>query len=128
MQGETILSLVFGGLWLVMLVAFVPYVARTRHPASKPLGAYLSFTTIFTLVAYAIFGGILAVHGSVWPDMPLDGWIAAVVVLIVSFVPAFVAAAWMISKRPPRAPSLEDAPPHVMPVGTEPGPKGRRRD
>ena len=120
MQSATLLSFVFGVLWFVALLAFIPYVARARHPESKPLGAYLSFVTIFSLVAYVIFGGILAVDSTNWASLPLESVVAAAVVLIAAFVPAFLAASWMISTRPPRAPSLDDAPPSVEPIGTEP--------
>ena len=120
MQTATLLSLVFGVLWFVALLAFIPYVARTRHPESKPLGAYLSFVTIFSLVAYGIFGGILALDRTIWSALPLESIVAASVVLVVTFVPAFFAASWMISTKPPRAPSLDGAPPNVKPIGTEP--------
>jgi hypothetical protein len=120
MQSSTLLSLVFGVLWFVALLAFIPYVSRIRHPESKPLGAYLSFVTIFSLVAYGIFGGIIAVDSTIWTSLPLESVFAAALVLIVTFVPAFLAGSWMISTKPPRAPSLDGAPPNVKPIGTEP--------
>lgn|GEM_PF-1042463 len=127
MQSATILSLAFGVLWLIALLAFIPYVARTRHPESKPLGAYLSFVSVFSLVAYAIFGSILAIENSIWPSLALGNGVVAVIVLIATFVPAAFAAGWMIATKPPRAPSLDGAPPNVKPIGTEPEFSGRDR-
>lgn len=116
---DTWLWIVFVGLWAVALVAFIPYVRRERHPESRAFSAYLNFVTVFTVSAYLVFGAILAIDNSIWPGMPLENWLGAIVALLVTFVPAFAAATAMVRRRPPQAPPLDDAPDHVLPSGRE---------
>ncbi|ESR23438.1 hypothetical protein [Lutibaculum baratangense] len=115
----TWLWIAFVALWGIALIAFIPHVRRNRHPESRPVGAYLSFVTVFSVAAYLIFGAILAIATGVWPGMPLGNWLAAIIVLLIVFVPSFLLATAMIRRRPPKAPPLDDAPPHVVPTGRE---------
>ena len=107
MQVGTVFSLIFTGLWLAALIAFIPWVANKRHPDSKPLGAYLTFLAVFTIVSYGLYLLVLALQSAVWPDVLFAGMAPAIVVVVVCFLPAFLLASYMISRRPPTAPSLD---------------------
>ncbi len=106
MQVGTVFSLIFTGLWLAALIGFIPWVAKTRHPDSKPLGAYLTFLAVFTIVSYGLYLLVLALQSTVWPDILFTGMLPAIVVVVVCFLPAFLLASYMISRKPPVAPSL----------------------
>lgn len=99
--------IVFIGLWAVALLVFIPYVRNQRHPDSRPLGAYLSFVIVFTVAAYLIFAAMVAVI-SIWTGLPLEHWLVATLVLIVTFVPPFFLATAVIRLKPSIAPRLDD--------------------
>jgi hypothetical protein len=107
MQAGTVFGVIFTGLWLAALIAFIPYVAKKRHPDSKPLGAYLTFLAVFTIVSYGIYLLVLALQNALWPELLLSGMMPAIVVVVVCFLPAFLLASYMISRKPPTAPPLD---------------------
>ncbi|MCT8970896.1 hypothetical protein [Microbaculum marinisediminis] len=109
MQTTSVFAVMFTALWLAALIAFIPWVQKTRHPDSKPLGAYLIFLAVFTITSYAIYLVILALQGAVWPGLLETGLVHAIVVIIVCFLPAFLLASWMIARKPPKAPPLDDS-------------------
>lgn len=47
----------FAAIWIAALSAAVPLVARTRHPALKPIEAYALFVVGFSVAALIVFGG-----------------------------------------------------------------------
>src|SRR3546814_14186303 len=52
------MSFIAVSLWGAFMMAAIFYTQEARHPATKPLVAYLSFTTTFSLTALILFGGL----------------------------------------------------------------------
>ncbi len=91
------------GLWAAFLVAAVYFTRRDRNPRIRPLAAYLIFVTVFTVAAFVLFAAIIVVLGEFGQERALDSPVAAVVVLLIVFVPSFFIARWQI-RKPPRPP------------------------
>jgi hypothetical protein len=88
--------------WLLLLIAAVPYVRRIRHPDQRPLAAYLIFVTVFglaLLILAAALGWLLRLFEL--EDLLRDPFAAVVIVALVC-VPAFVVASWQARKPPSR--------------------------
>ena len=88
--------------WLLLLIAAVPYVRRIRHPDQRPLAAYLIFVTVFglaLLILAAAVGWLLSLFEL---DHLLGDPFAAVVVVALVSVPAFIVASWQARKPPSR--------------------------
>lgn len=87
--------------WILLLALFAPYVQRIRHPAQKPLAAYLIFVTIFTAASFIMF--ILwtyVVSAADWIGA-LERPLPILLFLIGIFLPAFLVARWQ-ARKPPR--------------------------
>jgi drug/metabolite transporter (DMT)-like permease len=86
--------------WLILLVLAYPYVHRARHPATKPMAAYLLFVSLFSAVGGGIFlvlfWFILATGAATHLGDPL--WSVLFVAIVI--LPAFFTARWQL-KRPP---------------------------
>jgi hypothetical protein len=108
MQTTSVFLIMFGAFWLAALIAFHPWVQRTRHPASKPLGAYLTFVVVFTVMSYGIFAAIVALQDNFWPGLLQAGILPAMIVIVVCFLPSFVAASVLIARRPSKAPPVDE--------------------
>ena len=88
--------------WLLLLIAAVPYVRRIRHPDQRPLAAYLIFVTVFGL-ALLILATVLGWLSSLFElEVLLRDPFAAVVAVALVCVPAFVLARWQARKPPAR--------------------------
>ncbi len=64
------------------------------------LAAYLIFVTVFTMTSFVLFAAIIIVLGALGRERALDSPLAAAIVLLVVFVPAFFVARWQIRKPP----------------------------
>jgi hypothetical protein len=96
-------------LWVLVLFGLllalaVPYVARIRHPASKPLAAYAIFVVVFSAAAVLLFLALWQIAGALGLAPMLESAPGAVLFLALVFVPAFMAASWQARKPPQRAP------------------------
>ena len=94
-------------LWTIALAALWPVVQRVKHPRSKPVGAYLAFVGVFTIVAYGIFAGVTALLAAAGAGDVLYGIIGGVVLIVASFAPAYAIAQTVIRRPPREAPRLE---------------------
>ncbi len=93
-------------LWLVFLLAAIPYVRTARHPATKPLAAYLIFVLAFSAVAavvYALLGFAFAAADAGWFIRTPVG---AVIFLFAVFVPGALIGHRLIRKPPRRSPRI----------------------
>jgi len=86
--------------WIVFLVAAVPYVRRTKHPAAKPLAAYLVFVGVLSLVAAALFYVLGELAARLGLGEALATPLGVVTFLFLVVAPAFAAARWQL-RRPP---------------------------
>jgi len=86
--------------WIVFFLASIPYVRRHRHPAAKPLAAYLVFVGVFTLVAAGLFYVLGAMAAQLGLAEALATPLGVATFLLAVFAPAFVAARWQL-RRPP---------------------------
>lgn len=91
-------------IWLVLLVAAIPYIKRIRHPAQQPVAAYLIFLFMFVIVSSVLYGllGWLASILGMGPMLARTG--PAIVFLLLVLLPAFFAATWLARKPPWRQP------------------------
>jgi hypothetical protein len=92
--------------WLVLLLLAIPYVRAARHPDSKPLAAYMIFLTVFSVAAYVLFGVLIALIGALKGADFLATPLAAVLVFVLSAVPAFFLARWQIRRAPGKPPKI----------------------
>lgn len=99
--------IVFSGLWLLVLLAAIPVTRRYRHPDAKPIGAYLLFVIVFTMVAWAVVVFLLSLFSSLGAITILSGVAGAVIVIAVSFGLAFLAGLYFIGRKPQQAPRLD---------------------
>ena len=99
--------IVFAALWLFVLLAAVPITRRYRHPDAKPIGSYLLFVIVFTMVAWAVFVFLLSLFTALGVIAILSGAVGAVIVVTVSFALAFLAGLYFIGRKPQQAPKLD---------------------
>ncbi len=93
------------GLWGILMIAAAFYTQRARHPDAKPLAAYLIFVTLFSAVAFFLFGAFTFLLEASGRTGLLGTWPGAVAMLVAVFVPAFFIGRWQL-KKPPRRPRL----------------------
>lgn len=89
------------GLWIVIVIAAVPYSLRARHPDTKPLAAFMIFFTVFSVAAFMIFGVVTYVLQMTGNAGLLANPVGAAVFLVLVFGPAFLLGRWQL-KKPPR--------------------------
>lgn len=98
---------VFVTIWAIFLVLAALYVYRARHPEQKPLAAYLIFVTVFTAVAFLLFGTLVYLSEVAGWLGALDHPAGAVLFVILVFAPAIALARWQIRRPPRRMPPPE---------------------
>jgi prolipoprotein diacylglyceryltransferase len=86
--------------WLILLALAFPYVRRARHPQSKTLAAFLLFVTLFSVVGATLFYVLTGVAVALGRAEALNNPLWALLLVAMTFIPAFLAARWII-KRPP---------------------------
>lgn len=101
------MSFVVVALWGAFIAGAVFYTQEARHPATRPLAAYLIFVTLFSVVALAIFGGLTAVLDGLQATHLLAEPVPAALFLAAVFLPAFFVGRWQVKKPPgpPRYPT-----------------------
>ena len=99
--------IVFSGLWLLVFLAAIPVTRWSRHPDAKPVGAYLLFVIVFTMVAWAAFVFLFSLFSAFGAIDILSGAIGAVLVVAISFTLAFFVALYFIGREPQQAPRLD---------------------
>lgn len=90
-------------LWAAFLVAAIFYTRRARHPAARPLAAYLIFVVAFTISSFVIFGALIYLLQAFDRISVLANSMVAALFLFLVFVPAFFVARWLL-RKPPRRP------------------------
>ena len=88
--------------WIVALIALVicwPLSQTFRHEKLHPLAAYLLFTSVLFLVFSLVFWTLLWCASLLIGAAALEGVGTAAVITLLSLVPAFVAAFWIV-RRP----------------------------
>lgn len=88
--------------WIIAFVALVvcwPVAQTFRHKRLHPLAAYLLFVSVLALVSALVFWALLLIISASVGPASLEGVGAAVIIVLLSFVPGFVAA-WWIVRRP----------------------------
>ena len=88
------------GVAVLVLVGSWPLAQRLRHPDQRPFAAFLIFTSMLILVAAMAWWGLIVLASVLLPPGTLDGYIAGVIVLMIS-VAAGLAAGAALVKRPP---------------------------
>jgi hypothetical protein len=88
---------------VVILVAAIPYVSRIRHPAQKPLAAYLIFLTVFLISGIVSFVVLIWLAGNLGMTDALNRLGPALIFLVLVFVPAIALATWQARKPPVRS-------------------------
>lgn len=95
------MSLVFLLAFVVALLLSVPYVARIRHPRSRPLAAWLIFVCNFALVTGLVYFGLV----ELWLTLAAPAWRGAsgplMGLVVVAVGCGFGVARWQV-RRPPR--------------------------
>jgi len=92
--------------WVVVLALFGLYVRRIRHPAQKPLAAYLIFLTVFTAVAVGMFVLLSYLIVAAGLAQVLERPLSIVLFLAGVFVPAILIAQWQARKPPTQSPPI----------------------
>ena len=87
-------------IWLILLALAFPYVRRTKHPRVKTLAAFMLFVMLFSVVSATVFFVLSWVAAAAGWASALTNVLWALLFLALIFVPAFLAARWLI-KRPP---------------------------
>lgn len=101
------MSFIAVSLWGAFMMAAIFYAQEARHPDAKPLAAYLIFTSVFSLVAFVIFAGLLLLLQGLNLTERLEHPAAAAVFLVAVFLPAFLLGRWQLRKPPRRDPLAE---------------------
>ena len=88
--------------WIVALIALAicwPLSQAFRHEKLHPLAAYLLFTSLLFLVFALIFWTLLWCASLLMGAAALEGIGTAAAIILLSLIPAFVAAFWIV-RRP----------------------------
>lgn len=85
---------------LALFVAAIPYVARIRHPQQRPFAAYLIFITIFAVASVVLFGALVSLANALGLTAQLEQTLPALLLLLLVFTPALLAARWQARKPP----------------------------
>lgn len=87
-------------IWLILLALAFPYVRRAKHPRVTSLAAFMLFVMLFSVVSGSLFFALSWIAAAAgWASALAKVWWAGVFLALI-FVPAFLAARWLI-KRPP---------------------------
>src|SRR3546814_2759984 len=82
------MSFIAVSLWGAFMMAAIFYTQEARHPATKPLVAYMIFTTTFSLTALVLFGGLFLLLQRLNLTESLEHPLAAAAFLATVFLPA----------------------------------------
>jgi uncharacterized membrane protein YfcA len=93
-------------LWIAFLVLAVPYVLWAKHPAVKPVAAYLIFVTIFSAAAWIIYSFTTLMVANWWGTDALAGREVPILIFIASVFLGGLLGQWQISKPPRPAPPI----------------------
>lgn len=85
---------------LLLFVTAIPYVARIRHPAQKPLAAYLIFISVFAIASLVLFWVFTAMANTLGLASRLEHTLPALALLLLVFAPALFLARWQARKPP----------------------------
>jgi glucan phosphoethanolaminetransferase (alkaline phosphatase superfamily) len=91
---------------VAILLLSLPYAVRARHPSTKPLAAYLIFTTVFVVVGFVVFAILVWIGNAIDVLQHEPNPIAGIVLAILVVVPAFLVARRQIRKPPKQPPPL----------------------
>jgi uncharacterized membrane protein len=83
---------------LVLLVACWPISQSLRHEKLHPVAAYLLFTSVLALVAALVFFVLIRIASAVFEPSALEGAGPAIAITLLSLVPGFVAARWIVGR------------------------------
>src|SRR3546814_12477230 len=98
-------------LWGAFMLGAIFYTQEARHPDTKPLTAYLAFATMFTLIAAAIFGGLVLLVQTLDADDRLEHPLAMLAVHATVFVPAVLRGRRQTRRLPRRRSGYADGDP-----------------
>lgn len=101
------MSFIAVSLWGAFMMAAIFYTQEARHPATKPLAAYMIFTTVFSVAAFVIFGGLFLLLQRLDLTERLEHPLVAAAFLAAVFLPAFLLARRQL-RKPPRRDPLAD--------------------
>ncbi|ALP53901.1 hypothetical protein Tel_12575 [Candidatus Tenderia electrophaga] len=87
-------------IWIVVLIAVVPYVHRIRHPDQKFLAAYLIFLFSFIIASSALYALLAWLVEALNLTRLFGDVMTTLTFLILVFVPAFLVARWLTRKPP----------------------------
>src|SRR3546814_12193153 len=93
------MSFIAVSLWGAFMMAAIFYTQEARHPATKPLVAYMIFTTTFSLTALILFGGLFLLLQRLNLTESLEHPLAAA-----AFLPAALLPAFLLGRRQNRTP------------------------
>jgi len=88
--------------WMIVLITLAacwPIAQSLRHEKLHPLAAYLLFVSVMALVSAPVFWVLLLIGNTLVGPANLEGVAPAVIIVLVSLVPGFVAAQWIV-RRP----------------------------
>jgi hypothetical protein len=88
---------------VAILLLSLPYAVRARHPSTKPLAAYLIFTTVFVVVGFVLFVTFVYIGTALDILVHEPNVLPGIVLAVLVAVPAFFVARWQI-RKPPRVP------------------------
>jgi hypothetical protein len=83
-----------------ILAVAIPYVTRIRHPAQKPLAAYLIFVSVFVTVAVVLYSVLAWLALKLGMEAALGSTGPALLFLVLVLLPAIAMASWQARKPP----------------------------
>lgn len=92
--------------WVVFLILAIPYVMWAKHPATKPIAAYLIFVTVFSVAGWVIYSvaSVLAA-GLMDPTTP-NYRALQLTVFGISLILGILIAHWQVRKPPRPSPRI----------------------
>jgi peptidoglycan biosynthesis protein MviN/MurJ (putative lipid II flippase) len=88
------------GVAALVLLGSWPIAQRLRHRDQRPFAAFLIFTSMLILVAAMVWWALIFLTSAILPPGALDGYLAGVVILLISLAAGLAAGAALV-KRPP---------------------------
>jgi hypothetical protein len=83
-----------------ILAVAIPYVTRIRHPEQKPLAAYLIFVSVFVTAAVVLYSLLAWLAVKLGMQAALGNTGAALLFVVLIFLPAIALASWQARKPP----------------------------
>lgn len=88
------------GLWGFFMLLAIPYSAQARNPYRTLVGAYITFTLLFSLIAFILYGALFMTFVIAGNTETLGNNIQAMALFAICAGPAFFAARYQIQKEP----------------------------